>query len=78
MSEEVTTPIEKPNALSKFVGGLFDSQKRISWRRLSVFFVTTGIFVLTDKLDAQQWVMVALVYIGGDAIEKFAARLGTG
>lgn len=67
----------KPNAIVRTVGSLFDSQKRMSWRRLAVWATGTGIFLLTTKIGADHWLALSGIYIGGDALEKVGKWLGS-
>ena len=53
---------------------LFDSQKRISWRRLAVLVLGTGL-LSAGMLASEQWLYVALAYIAGDSAEKALAAL---
>ncbi len=54
---------------------LFDSQTRISWRRLAV--LALGTFLLSQGLlDSTQWLYLGLAYIAGDSAEKAMAALG--
>jgi hypothetical protein len=54
---------------------LFNSQKRISWRRLAVLMMGTGL-LLADKLGSQEWLYLGLAYIAGDSAEKAIGALG--
>lgn len=54
---------------------LFDSQKRISWRRLAVLALGTALLV-AGILDSTQWLYLGLAYIAGDSAEKAMAALG--
>ena len=54
---------------------LFDSQKRISWRRLAVLSLGTVLLVV-GMLDSTQWLYLGLAYIAGDSAEKAMAALG--
>jgi hypothetical protein len=53
---------------------LFDSQKRISWRRLAVLALGTGLLMM-GMLDSAQWLYLGLAYIAGDSAEKAMAAL---
>jgi hypothetical protein len=53
---------------------LFDSTNRISYRRLLAFVAASG-FLFVDKLNADQWVMVACVFIGGEALPKMVQAI---
>tara|TARA_R100001244_G_scaffold8922_1_gene11032 strand:+ start:265 stop:456 length:192 start_codon:yes stop_codon:yes gene_type:complete len=53
---------------------LFDSQKRISWRRLAVLALGTGLLA-AGMLDSTQWLYLGLAYIAGDSAEKAMAAL---
>ena len=48
---------------------LFDSQTRVSWRRVATMAMATG-FLPFGYIDGEQWVFVACIYIGGDTLEK--------
>jgi hypothetical protein len=58
------------NALS----ALFNSQNRISWRRLAVLGLGTGLLAM-GMLDSSQWLYLGLAYIAGDSAEKAMAAL---
>lgn len=53
----------------KFINALFCSQKRVSWRRLAVLCLGTGLLVF-GLLDSEQWLYLGLAYIAGDSAEK--------
>jgi hypothetical protein len=53
----------------KFINSLFCSQKRVSWRRLAVLMLGTGLLV-AGMLDSEQWLYLGLAYIAGDSAEK--------
>jgi len=55
--------------MKTFINTLFCSQKRISWRRLAVLCLGTGLLVL-GMLDSEQWLYLGLAYIAGDSAEK--------
>lgn len=61
--------------MKAFISSLFDSQKRVSWRRLAVLALSTGLLAMSF-LDSTQWMYVALAYIAGDSAEKAMAALG--
>jgi|TARA_R100000149_G_scaffold64986_1_gene38160 hypothetical protein len=48
---------------------LFNSQSRISWRRLAVLVLGTGLLA-AGLLDSEQWLYLSLAYIAGDSAEK--------
>tara|TARA_R110000824_G_C14779601_1_gene631818 strand:- start:343 stop:531 length:189 start_codon:yes stop_codon:yes gene_type:complete len=48
---------------------LFCSQTRISWRRITVLALGTGLLA-TGMLDSTQWLYLGLAYIAGDSAEK--------
>ena len=54
---------------------LFDSQHRISWRRLAVLGLGTGLLI-AGTLDSTQWLYLGLAYIAGDSAEKAMAAIG--
>ena len=75
MSEEIL-PTEDPNLLQKIgaaVKGmflsLFGSQSRLSYRRLLVFGIGTW-FCISGLLASDEWLYLALAYIGGDSAQK--------
>ncbi len=53
---------------------LFDSQHRISWRRLAVLALGTGLLA-AGMLDSTQWLYLGLAYIAGDSAEKAMSAL---
>ena len=53
---------------------LFDSQKRISWRRLAVLGLGT-VLLSMGMLDSEQWLYLGLAYIAGDSAEKAMAAI---
>lgn len=53
----------------KLINALFCSQKRVSWRRLAVLCVGTGLLV-SGLLGSEQWLYLGLAYIAGDSAEK--------
>ena len=62
------------------IGSLFSAQSRISYRRLLVFAVATGLLLMPTAdggsvIDAMTWAYVALAYIAGDSAEKALAAL---
>jgi len=61
-------------ALKKTVHSLFASQNRLSWRRLAVLALGTGL-LLVDRLDSQEWLYLGLAYIAGDSAEKAMSAL---
>jgi len=61
--------------MKTMIDKLFDSQKRISWRRLAVLSLGTGLLAL-GMLDSTQWLYLGLAYIAGDSAEKAMAALG--
>jgi hypothetical protein len=60
--------------MKSLISALFDSQKRISWRRLTVLVLGTGLFI-AGTLDSTQWLYLGLAYIAGDSAEKAMAAL---
>jgi len=50
---------------------LFHATERISYRRLTVFAAASGL-LMVDKLDGDQWVMIAIAYIAGQAAPAMA------
>jgi|TARA_R110000824_G_scaffold338724_1_gene525250 hypothetical protein len=55
--------------MKAFLNSLFCSQKRVSWRRLAVLALGTGLLAM-GKLDSVQWLYLGLAYIAGDSAEK--------
>lgn len=60
--------------IKQTIQALFSTQNRISWRRITVLAVGTGL-LLVDRLDATAWTTIALAYIAGDSAEKALAAL---
>jgi len=60
--------------MKALITSLFDSQKRISWRRLAVLALGTALLVM-GTLDSTQWLYLGLAYIAGDSAEKAMAAL---
>ena len=60
--------------MKNIISSLFDSQKRISWRRLAVLALGTALLV-AGTLDSTQWLYLGLAYIAGDSAEKAMAAL---
>tara|TARA_R100000306_G_C4369991_1_gene139467 strand:+ start:41 stop:229 length:189 start_codon:yes stop_codon:yes gene_type:complete len=60
--------------MKNLIASLFDSQKRISWRRLAVLALGTALLVM-GTLDSTQWLYLGLAYIAGDSAEKAMAAL---
>lgn len=61
--------------MKALITSLFDSQHRISWRRLAVLTLGTGLLA-AGMLDSTQWLYLGLAYIAGDSAEKAMAALG--
>jgi len=55
--------------MQAFIDKLFCSQKRVSWRRLAVLILGTGLLA-TGLLESEQWLYLSLAYIAGDSAEK--------
>jgi len=53
---------------------LFCSQSRMSWRRITVLALGTGLLA-AGVLDSTQWLYLGLAYIAGDSAEKAMAAL---
>ena len=53
---------------------LFCSQRRMSWRRITVLALGTGLLA-AGMLDSTQWLYLGLAYIAGDSAEKAMAAL---
>lgn len=60
--------------MKNLITSLFDSQKRISWRRLAVLVLGTGLLI-AGTLNSDQWLYLGLAYIAGDSAEKAMAAL---
>ena len=60
--------------MKNLLTSLFCSQKRVSWRRLAVLALGTGLLV-AGMLDSGQWLYLGLAYIAGDSAEKAMAAL---
>ena len=60
--------------MKNFIKTVFDSQHRISWRRLAVLALGTGLLA-AGMLDSTQWLYLGLAYIAGDSAEKAMAAL---
>tara|TARA_R110002051_G_scaffold6202_3_gene30144 strand:- start:535 stop:723 length:189 start_codon:yes stop_codon:yes gene_type:complete len=60
--------------MKNLITSLFDSQKRISWRRITVLALGTGLLA-AGMLDSTQWLYLGLAYIAGDSAEKAMAAL---
>ena len=58
-----------------FLNSLFNSQKRVSWRRLAVLALGTGLLA-AGMLQSDQWLYLGLAYIAGDSAEKAMSALG--
>ena len=61
--------------MKNFFNSLFCSQKRVSWRRLAVMSLGTGLLA-AGFLDSTQWLYLGLAYIAGDSAEKAMAAIG--
>ena len=57
-----------------FLNSLFNSQKRVSWRRLAVLALGTGLLA-AGMLQSDQWLYLGLAYIAGDSAEKAMSAL---
>tara|TARA_A100001391_G_scaffold205232_1_gene204256 strand:+ start:2360 stop:2551 length:192 start_codon:yes stop_codon:yes gene_type:complete len=55
--------------MQSFIDKLFCSQKRVSWRRLAVLILGTGLLA-AGMLESDQWLYLSLAYIAGDSAEK--------
>mgnify|MGYP003149281814 CR=1 FL=1 len=60
--------------MNAFIDKLFCSQKRVSWRRLAVLALGTGLLA-AGILDSTQWLYLGLAYIAGDSAEKAMAAI---
>ena len=54
--------------MQAFIDKLFCSQKRVSWRRLAVLILGTGLLA-SGLLESEQWLYLSLAYIAGDSAE---------
>ena len=61
--------------MKKLIETLFCSQKRVSWRRLAVLVLGTGLLA-AGMLDSEQWLYLGLAYIAGDSAEKAMSAIG--
>lgn len=55
------------DTVKKSINKLFCSQTRISWRRLAVFSSSCALLYI-GKIEAAEWVTIAIVYIAGDSL----------
>ena len=55
------------DTVKKSINKLFCSQTRISWRRLAVFSSSCALLYIS-KIEAAEWVTIAIVYIAGDSL----------
>ncbi len=60
--------------MKDFITKLFCSQTRMSWRRITVLALGTGLLA-AGMLDSTQWLYLGLAYIAGDSAEKAMAAL---
>jgi hypothetical protein len=60
--------------MKNLLTSLFCSQKRVSWRRLAVLTLGTGLLV-AGRLESAQWLYLGLAYIAGDSAEKAMSAL---
>ena len=60
--------------MKNFINSLFCSQKRVSWRRLAVLVLGTGLLA-GGLLESEQWLYLSLDYIAGDSAEKAMAAI---
>ena len=60
--------------MAAFIDKLFCSQKRVSWRRLAVLVLGTGLLA-GGLLESEQWLYLSLAYIAGDSAEKAMAAI---
>ena len=61
--------------MKDFINSLFCSQKRVSWRRLAVLALGTGLLA-AGLLQSDQWLYLGLAYIAGDSAEKAMSAIG--
>tara|TARA_R100000664_G_scaffold10188_1_gene16916 strand:- start:248 stop:436 length:189 start_codon:yes stop_codon:yes gene_type:complete len=60
--------------MKALLSSLFDSQKRMSWRRLAVLAMGTVLLGM-GMIDSEQWLYLGLAYIAGDSAEKAMAAI---
>ena len=60
--------------MKDLINSLFSYQKRVSWRRLAVLVLGTGLLAV-GILASDQWLYLALAYIAGDSAEKAMAAI---
>ncbi len=60
--------------MKDFINKLFCSQTRVSWRRLAVLVLGTGLLI-AGRLESAQWLYLGLAYIAGDSAEKAMAAI---
>ena len=63
--------------MKNFINSLFCSQKRVSWRRLAVLALGTGLLI-AGRLESAHGLYLGLAYIAGDSAEKAMAAIGIG
>jgi hypothetical protein len=56
------------------INKLFSAHERISYRRLLVFCAACGL-LWADKLNGDQWVLIGVSFIAGEAGPKMFAAL---
>lgn len=56
---------------------LFHAQTRLSYRRLLVLAVGTGL-LFSEHIESGDWLYLAIAYIGSDAAEKALGALRRG
>ncbi len=61
--------------MKNLLNSLFCSQKRVSWRRLAVLALGTGLLA-AGMLQSDQWLYLGLAYIAGDSAEKAMSAIG--
>ena len=62
--------------MAAIISAFFDAQRRLSYRKLLVWATGTVIFLATDKLEAEHWLYLSLVYMGADAISRLVSSRG--
>ena len=60
--------------MKNLLTALFCSHKRVTWRRLAVLALGTGLLV-PGRLESAQWLYLGLAYIAGDSAEKAMAAI---
>jgi hypothetical protein len=62
------------NAIKSAADYFLGRSKQLSWRRLAVMLAGTGLLMI-DKLDGDQWLWVAGIFIGGEIAENVVGKI---